>query len=150
MSLQLVADQGPGAFYGGELGQAIAERIAADDGLLSMEDLTHYTAEIRSPIHSDAFGWAVDTNPPPSVGGAVLTHMLALLQEADMKDPVLRTLALVQAEEAAIGYRLEHYEDPGEIASGLEDALGRLRAEEGARLPRHITRQRTPTGSFAL
>lgn len=127
-SLTLVARNGPEVFYEGELGRSIVDRIAVDGGLLTLEDLSTYKCETRVPIATTAFGWKVESNPPPAVGGAVLIHMLSLLDGARFEDPLERLTAVIQAERDAVGYRLEHYEDPGEVASALEDALTRLRS----------------------
>jgi gamma-glutamyltranspeptidase/glutathione hydrolase len=127
-SLELVADTGAGALYGGELGDRLVAAVQADGGALSTEDLVRYRAARRAPISTPAFGWTVEANPPPAVGGAVLVHMLSLLEGADLSDPVARLRALVDAEGAAIGYRSEKYEDPGEVAGALDQALEQLRA----------------------
>ena len=55
-------------------------------------------------------------------------HMLSLLEGANLSEPVARLRALVEAEGAAIGYRSEKYEDPGEVAGALDQALEQLRA----------------------
>lgn len=127
-SLELIAEQGPDVFYRGELAEEIARVIAERDGFLSLEDLRTYRAEIRSPIQTTAFGWTIESNPPPAVGGAVLVHMLALLDDADLKDPVERLSAIVEAQQAAAGYRLERYTDPEGIAAAFEEALTTLQS----------------------
>lgn len=127
-SLQQIADEGPEAFYRGGLARELTDEIAAGEGLITLEDLEKYTAEIRAPISTQAFGWKVESNPPPSVGGAVLVHMLALLDEAKLDDPLDRLRAIVEAQRAAVGYRLERYQDPGAIAGAFEEALETLRS----------------------
>ena len=126
-ALELVAEQGPDVFYSGELAQEIADATAADGGFWGVQDLKQFEAHARSPIGTWAFGWRVESNPPPAVGGAVLTHMLALLDQTDLSDPLERLKAIVEAERAAVGYRGEHYQEPGEIAGGLEEALSRIK-----------------------
>jgi gamma-glutamyltranspeptidase/glutathione hydrolase len=126
-SLEAIAEQGPEAFYGGELGDHVVQAIAEDGGLLSADDLRTFAAEVRAPISTEAFGWRIHSNPPPAVGGAVLTHMLALLDDTRLDEPVERLRAIVEAEQAAVGYRHERYEEPGEIAGALEQALARIR-----------------------
>ncbi|HWC13191.1 MAG TPA: gamma-glutamyltransferase [Actinomycetota bacterium] len=131
-ALEVVAEQGPDAFYRGELARELADALADGDGLITLDDLEQYTAEIRAPISTQAFGWKIESNPPPSVGGAVLVHMLALLDEAKLDDPLERLRAIVEAQRAAVGYRLERYQDPGAIASAFEEALETLRAKSRA------------------
>jgi gamma-glutamyltranspeptidase/glutathione hydrolase len=121
-ALEAIAEKGPSTFYTGELGRELAAAIAADGGCLTLADLAGYEAVARPPLATVAWGWRVESNPPPAMGGAVLAYMLALLAEADLDDPVARLRALVEAEHAAMGYRRERYsEDPGDLAA-LTDA----------------------------
>lgn len=127
-SLQLIADEGPDAFYSGVLARDITDAIADGDGLTNADDLAQYSSEVRIPVSTEAFGWKIESNPPPSVGGAVLVHMLALLADANLDDPLERLRAVVEAQRAAVGYRLERYQDPGAIAGAFEEALENLKA----------------------
>jgi len=129
-ALQALADGGPDVFYRGELANEIADVVAARDGFMTLEDMQTYQAEIRQPIATTAFGWSIESNPPPSVGGAVLVHMLALLADADLKDPADRLSAIVEAQRAAMGYRQERYTDPEGIAAAFEEALSDLRSHD--------------------
>lgn len=127
-ALQAIADDGPDVFYRGALAEEISSAIAADGGFLSTDDLDRYEAEIRQPVATDAFGWRIESNPPPAVGGAVLVHMLALLDGAEFDDPVSRLRAIVEAQRLAVGYRAQRYQDPTGIAAAFEEALETLRA----------------------
>jgi gamma-glutamyltranspeptidase/glutathione hydrolase len=127
-ALSLIASNGAKAVYGGSLGDVLVGAVQEDGGALSSEDLLCYRAERRVPISTPAFGWTVQANPPPAVGGAVLVHMLSLLEGANLADPIARLRAIVDAEGAAIGYRSERYEDPGEVAGAIEQALSQLRS----------------------
>ncbi|HYN35506.1 MAG TPA: gamma-glutamyltransferase, partial [Actinomycetota bacterium] len=124
-ALEMVAEGGPDVFYSGALAEEMAEAIENDGGFMGVSDLKQFEAHARSPIGTWAFNWRVESNPPPAVGGAVLTHMLALLDQTDLDDPIERLQAIVEAERAAVGYRGEHYQEPGEIAGGLEEALSK-------------------------
>lgn len=132
-SLEMIADKGAAAFYGGELGTVIADAIAADGGFLAAGDLEAYQALVRRPVSTRAFGWRVDTNPPPAAGGAVLTHMLSLLEshspplEQMARDSVERLRAIVSAQRISMDFRRSRYQDPGEIAGALEEILGKFR-----------------------
>jgi gamma-glutamyltranspeptidase/glutathione hydrolase len=133
-ALEEIATKGPEIFYNGSLGADLAAAIEEDDGLLALADLEAYEAEIRLPITTDAFGWRIESNPPPAVGGAVLIHMLALLDGADLSDPVERLSAIVEAQRAAVGYRRERYQDATGIAAAFQEALhglgGRARSAD--------------------
>ena len=125
-ALQMVADRGPDTFYEGELAQEIADAISADGGFWGVQDLKQFDSHCRSPIGTYAFGWRVESNPPPALGGAVLTHMLALLDQTDLSDPLERLQAIVEAERASVGLRGEKFQEPGEIAGNLEEAITRI------------------------
>ena len=131
-SLRTVAEQGPSAMYEGVIADEIADAIAADDGFLARDDLKLYEAEVRVPVSTEVFGWKIESNPPPAAGGAVLTHMLALLQHADLSDRKERLRAIVEAESAAVGYRTDRYQEPGEIAGALAEVLADLRSMPNA------------------
>ncbi|MGH2788929.1 MAG: gamma-glutamyltransferase [Actinomycetota bacterium] len=125
-SLETIAREGPDVFYGGDIGAQIVSEIAGEGGFLRLDDLRAYRAEIRRPIATHAFGWNVESNPPPAVGGAVLTHMLALMEGADLGDPVQRLKTIVASQRAATGYRKRHYNEPEDIAGALDAELARL------------------------
>lgn len=122
-ALKTIADDGPEVFYSGALADEIEKEVAARDGFIGRADLEAYSAEVRAPIAADVFGWKVESNPPPAVGGAVLAHMLALLDPAELDDPLNRTRAVVEAQRAAVGYRRERYLDPSSIAAAYEETL---------------------------
>jgi gamma-glutamyltranspeptidase/glutathione hydrolase len=130
-SLESIASGGARVVYDGSLGDALITAVQEDGGALAKQDLLAYRVERRTPISTRALGWTVAANPPPAVGGAVLIHMLSLLDGADLHDRVDRLQALVEAEAAAIDYRSERYEDPGEVAGALEQALEQVRTTRG-------------------
>lgn len=75
-SLDAIATGGSGVFYEGEIGQAIAQHCFDHGGRLTMDDLGSYRPEFREPLIADLAGWRVANNPPPAIGGAVLSAML--------------------------------------------------------------------------
>jgi gamma-glutamyltranspeptidase/glutathione hydrolase len=121
--LETIAQKGSDAFYKGEIGQDIVDAIGVDDGFIQLDDFGAFEAEVRDPVSTNAFGWLIQSNPPPAVGGAVLVHMLALLDGTDLSDPVERLSAVVEAQRAAVGYRRDRYHDPMQIAAAFEEAL---------------------------
>ncbi|MDQ3661527.1 MAG: gamma-glutamyltransferase family protein, partial [Actinomycetota bacterium] len=123
-ALETIALSGPQVLYSGELGRELAAAIGADGGLVTIEDLASYEVGERAPVATEAFGWSIRSNPPPAVGGAVLVHMLSLIQKGSLADPVARLNAVVAAEERAVSHRMLHYGDPADIAAGLSNVLG--------------------------
>jgi gamma-glutamyltranspeptidase / glutathione hydrolase len=126
-TLEAVAADGPDIFYRGEIGRAVAEGLVEQGGFLTLDDLAAYEVAVRAPIETTAFGWRIESNPPPAIGGALLTHMLALLEGTDLTDPVARLRAIVEAQSAATTFRTERYNDPADVAGALQEALTKLR-----------------------
>ena len=79
-ALKAIAEQGPEVFYQGWIGQAIAERVKKEGGVLTLEDLKGYKPVWREPIVGRYRKWTVITMPPPSSGGVALLQMLNTLE----------------------------------------------------------------------
>lgn len=78
-SLEMIAEQGPGALHTGELARLISADVLDRGGLLGMADLSSYRPVVRPALVTSVNGWALATAPPPSVGGVCLAAMLRLL-----------------------------------------------------------------------
>ena len=130
--LESVAAEGPGALYGGSVGAEVAAAVRSDNGFLTITDLQAYEAIVRAPVATEAFGWRVESNPPPAIGGAQLTHLLELLRSQRTDDPVTRLAAFIDAEQVVVGYRKDRYEDPGDVAIAYQEAITALRASGAA------------------
>jgi gamma-glutamyltranspeptidase/glutathione hydrolase len=131
-SLVAIAEKGPEVFYGGELGSEITRSIADDGGFLGDDDLKSYEVIVRKPTNTQAFGWLIESNPPPAVGGATLVHMLALLEDSDMGTDARRLSAIVEAQRAAVGYRKERYQDPDDVAAAFDEALAGIQRKRSS------------------
>jgi gamma-glutamyltranspeptidase / glutathione hydrolase len=83
-TLELLADEGAGAFYEGVLADRIAGHIRAEGGALTREDLSRYRVIWRRPIAADFLGDRFISNPPPSSGGALIAYGLLLLDRAGL------------------------------------------------------------------
>jgi gamma-glutamyltranspeptidase/glutathione hydrolase len=82
-SMEILADQGPGALYGGELGQEIVAHLEALGGLLTLDDLEAHVPEWVESISCAFRGHRVWELPPAGQGIAVL-EMLRLLEGFDL------------------------------------------------------------------
>jgi gamma-glutamyltranspeptidase/glutathione hydrolase len=83
-TLQEIADQGIGTFYGGALGQRIASRIAALDGFVTLDDLRKNRTDWITPMSVDFRGFRVWELPPSNQGIAAL-EMLKILEPYDLE-----------------------------------------------------------------
>ncbi|HUF22814.1 MAG TPA: gamma-glutamyltransferase [Vicinamibacterales bacterium] len=79
-TLQAIADGGPDAFYTGWIAEALARDMAANGGLISVEDLAKYEAKERAPVRGTFNGYEIISMPPPSSGGIALVEMLNILE----------------------------------------------------------------------
>src|SRR5436305_2734188 len=86
-TLELLADQGAAAFYGGELGRRVSEHVRAEGGSLTEEDLAEYRVISRRPIRSPFDGHEFVSNPPPSSGGILIAYALQLLSRLGVGGP---------------------------------------------------------------
>jgi len=84
-TLQRIAEQGPRAFYEGELAQRMASEVQKAGGLWTAEDLRGYHAVERKPIVFDYLGHRIISMPPPSAGGVVLREILGASELLDAR-----------------------------------------------------------------
>ena len=134
-TLDALASEGVDLLYRGELGAMIVDDVAANDGLLTREDLAAYRLDVRAARTVHVRGWDVATVPPPSIGGAVLAAMLLLMgDEPDGAWTPRATRRLVEVQAAVLGRRATHLD----VAEDLRSAAEAFVAEAvAAGLPAH-------------
>jgi gamma-glutamyltranspeptidase/glutathione hydrolase len=76
---RLIAEQGPDAFYKGEIAAAILKTSRKLGGTMTAEDLAAFAPEFVQPISTDYRGWRVYELPPNGQGMAAL-EMLNILE----------------------------------------------------------------------
>ncbi len=115
-TLEIVAQQGVSELYTGSLGEAIADHVTQEGGLLGRDDLAAYRAVCRPASRATVGDWDVALNPPPSIGGPVLTAMLRLVADRGM-DPA----TMIDIQSMVLGYRAEHLDRSTDLrAAGAE------------------------------
>lgn len=77
--LARIAKLGAKDFYEGETARLLAAAMAANGGLITLDDLKSYRAVERKPLQGKYRGLDVITAPPPSAGGIGLLQMLGML-----------------------------------------------------------------------
>lgn len=80
-TLSLIAEEGARTLYDGALAESLAADMERRGGLITREDLAQYRPVVRPALSFGSGDWALHTNPPPAIGGAVLAAMLTLLGE---------------------------------------------------------------------
>ncbi|AVV35869.1 gamma-glutamyltransferase [Pantoea vagans] len=115
-SLQLIARQGPDAFYKGEIADEIAGEMAQHGGLISKADLAAYRAVERQPISGTYRGYEVFSMPPPSSGGIHIVQILNILENFDLAKMGFGSAdamqVMAEAEKYAYADRSEYLGDP--------------------------------------
>ena len=84
-TLRIIARDGPGALYGGTLGDALADTLSRAGGLVRREDLEAYRVIEREPIRGTYRGFEVLGPPPPASSGVHVVQMLNLLEGFDVR-----------------------------------------------------------------
>ena len=69
-TLSLIAEQGPSALYGGELGGTLARFMADKGGLIDEKDLADYRVVTREPVRGTYRGYEIVGPPPPASSAA--------------------------------------------------------------------------------
>ncbi|MGH3498912.1 MAG: gamma-glutamyltransferase [Nocardioidaceae bacterium] len=92
---RLIASHGPGYFYDGPIGAAIARTVqhpktwpgtplTVRPGIMTRRDLRSYIADQPAPTHVDYRGYQVYGMPPPSSGGSTIGEALNILSGYNM------------------------------------------------------------------
>jgi gamma-glutamyltranspeptidase/glutathione hydrolase len=128
--LRRVAEEGPDAFYTGDIARDIAAAVAAHPkpGDLTEQDLAGYRAIEREPVCGGYHGLRVCGMPPSSSGGIAVLAMLGILERFDLASmpPGSSEAVHLFSEAGRLAYAdREHYVgDPGFVpvpVAGLVD-----------------------------
>jgi gamma-glutamyltranspeptidase/glutathione hydrolase len=91
-TLRTIAQDGPDAFYTGDIAKGILEgqkRFRADPALtgrMTQADLDAYIAQKRMPVVGSYRGYTIKTMSPPSSGGLTVLNMLGMLERFPLGD----------------------------------------------------------------
>jgi gamma-glutamyltranspeptidase/glutathione hydrolase len=135
-AFQLLAAQGPRAFYEGAIAKAILKTSDRLGGTLQASDLAKFHSEWVEPISSTYRGWTVHELPPNGQGIAVL-QMLNILETFPLpeKTPHSAEVVHTQIEAMKASYAdLSHVADPRVSTIPLAGMLSKDYAKERAKL----------------
>ncbi len=148
-TLRLIAREGPGVMYGGELGRRIVEGLTPMGGYLTLEDMAGMEVEPVQPISTDYEGWTVWELPPANQGVAAL-QMLELLEPFDLKAMGHNSAAylhtLIEAKKLAFADLDRYVADPDYMDTSVERLLdpAYLDARRALIDPRHAAERPEP------
>jgi len=88
-TLRRIAKNGAAEFYRGETAHMLVGDMAAQGGLITMDDLAQYQPKVREALRAkyaiDGHGWEVLSSPPPSSGGIAMIEALNMLKNVPLK-----------------------------------------------------------------
>jgi len=88
-TLKRMAKNGSEEFYRGETAHLLADEMAKNGGLITLDDLVGYKVKVREVLRakyeSGGHSWEVLTAPPPSSGGIAVIEALNMLKEVPLK-----------------------------------------------------------------
>jgi gamma-glutamyltranspeptidase/glutathione hydrolase len=115
-TLTRIRDNGKDGFYAGRTADLIHDFMAANDGIITREDLARYEAQEREPIRGNYRGYEIVSMPPPSSGGVAIVQMLNILEGFDLKEighnSALYLHLLTEAMRRAYADRANYLGDP--------------------------------------
>ena len=114
-SYRSIAEEGPAAFYKGEIARQIVEFSQANGGYFSLEDFAEHTSEWVEPVSTEYRGHRVWELPPNGQGIAAL-EMLNILEQHNIREMGHNSAdylhLLVEAKKLAFADRARFYADP--------------------------------------
>lgn len=132
-SMEIIAAEGPSSIYTGELADRMTKDMEQNGGLVTRDDLAQYRAVEREPLRVRLGEWSMAINPPPSVGGPVLTALLRLWTERDPAGGSLDDLVAIQRR--VLDYRRSHLDVAHDLGAAGRELLELVRTAGALGLP---------------
>ena len=137
-ALRVIARDGPGALYGGTLGDALMDTMSRAGGLVRREDLDAYRVIEREPIRGIYRGFEILGPPPPASSGVHVVQMLNLLEGFDVRGMGFGSAdalhLLAEAMKIAFADRAVATADPAFVDVPVERLIDKSYADERRRL----------------
>jgi gamma-glutamyltranspeptidase / glutathione hydrolase len=130
-TLGTIADEGAAVLYTGALAERFVSDMERRGGLVTAADLAAYRAVERAALTTTLGDWTLATNPPPSIGGPVLTALLRLLGER----PAATVGDVIELQRAVLGYRRDTLDVAPDLADAGRELLGVVEQRGLAGLP---------------
>jgi gamma-glutamyltranspeptidase/glutathione hydrolase len=131
-TLLAIAQNGPQAFYEGDIAQKLAAAVQAAGGVMTADDFKAYRAVERTPLRGTYRGYDIVSMPPPSSGGVVLVEMLNILEGYDLahEDQTQALFLIIEAMKRAYADRAFFLGDPDAVKVPVARLISKSYAAE--------------------
>lgn len=122
--IELLASDGPDAYYEGEVATAIAETLRHHGGLMEASDLAAHAGEWAPPMRAPYRDVEIAQLPPPTQGVTVL-EIMRMLEGFDLAsfDAASRAHLVIEAVKLGLRDRDDHVTDPAYVEMPPESLL---------------------------
>uniref|UniRef100_A0ACD5VMB0 Uncharacterized protein n=1 Tax=Avena sativa TaxID=4498 RepID=A0ACD5VMB0_AVESA len=133
-ALEALAKEGVAAFYGGHIGERLAEDVRRTGGVVTAEDLRGYRVAMSSAMEADAMGFTFLGMPPPSsgtVGMALMLNILGGYKSTEFLKGFLGVHRLIEAVKHMLAARMD-LGDPGfvNVAGNVSEMVSMAYADK--------------------
>lgn len=149
-TLEVIATQGPDAFYTGAIAKATIAALTGKNGTMTLDDLKNYTVAIREPAEITYRGHKATSGSAPSSGAVALSTLKILDGYEGFSDPAAVNLSTHRLDEAmrfAYGQRTE-LGDPSFVEGLAEYQKSMVSDEVAAEIRSRISDFRTQNVSY--
>ncbi|EKT53932.1 gamma-glutamyltransferase [Providencia rettgeri] len=133
-TLEKIAQNGPSAFYEGEIPKIVEEASKKNGGILTEKDFADFTITDTAPVSCTYRGYQFISAPPPSSGGVTICQTLNILEGYDLKEMGFNSAdyihTLTEAMRHAYMDRNTFLGDPEFVDNPTEKLLSKAYAEE--------------------
>ncbi|ENN8376969.1 gamma-glutamyltransferase [Providencia rettgeri] len=133
-TLEKIAQNGPSAFYEGEIPKIVEEASKKNGGILTAKDFADFTITDTEPVSCTYRGYQFISAPPPSSGGVTICQTLNILEGYDLKEMGFNSAdyihTLTEAMRHAYMDRNTFLGDPEFVDNPTEKLLSKAYAEE--------------------
>lgn len=133
-TLEKIAQNGPSAFYEGEIPKIVEEASKKNGGILTAKDFADFTITDTAPVSCAYRGYQFISAPPPSSGGVTICQTLNILEGYDLKEMGFNSAdyihTLTEAMRHAYMDRNTFLGDPEFVDNPTEKLLSKAYAEE--------------------
>ncbi|MBI6203008.1 gamma-glutamyltransferase [Providencia rettgeri] len=133
-TLEKIAQNGPSAFYEGEIPEIVEKASKKNGGILTAKDFADFTITDTAPVSCTYRGYQFISAPPPSSGGVTICQTLNILEGYDLKEMGFNSAdyihTLTEAMRHAYMDRNTFLGDPEFVDNPTEKLLSKAYAEE--------------------